>query len=68
MYNDNEVLEYKKGPIVTIIILGILLVLSGFFLSTETAFSSINLIRVKQYSKSLKKDLPKRQKSFENTR
>ena len=50
------------GPIVTIIILGILLVLSGFFSATETAFSSVNVIRIKQYAKSSKKKLSKKAK------
>lgn len=50
------------GPIFTIIFLGILLVLSGFFSSTETAFSSVNIIRIKQYAKSSKKKLARKSK------
>ena len=50
------------GPIFTIVILGILLILSGFFSSTETAFSSINIIRIKQYAKSSKKKLARKSK------
>ena len=50
------------GPIFTIIILGILLVLSGFFSSIETAFSSVNTIRIKQYTKSSKKKIAKKSK------
>ena len=38
------------GPIVTIIILGILLVLSGFFSSTETAYSCANRIKLRSLS------------------
>lgn len=52
----------QMGPIVTIIVLGILLVLSGFFSATETAFSSANIIRIKQYTKSSKKKLAKKAK------
>lgn len=48
--------------IVTIIILGILVVLSGFFSSIETAFSSVNIIRIKQYAKSTKKKLSRKAK------
>lgn len=51
------------GTIATIIVLGVLLILSGFFSSTETAFSSVNKIRIKQYSKSTKKKISKRAKS-----
>lgn len=51
------------GQITTIIILGILLVLSGFFSSTETAFSSINEIRMKQYAKSSKKKMSRKAKT-----
>lgn len=50
------------GTIATIIVLGVLLVLSGFFSSTETAFSSLNIIRIKQYARSSKKKLSKRAK------
>lgn len=50
------------GLITTIIVLCILLILSGFFSSTETAFSSINTIRLKQFSRSSKKKLAKRAK------
>lgn len=50
------------GVVTTIIILGILLFLSGFFSSTETAFSSINIIRMKQYAKSSKKKLARKAK------
>jgi len=50
------------GTITTIIVLGILLLLSGFFSSTETAFSSINAIRIKQYAKSSKKKLARKAK------
>lgn len=50
------------GPIVTIIVLGVLLVLSGFFSSTETAFSSVNVIRMKQYAKSSKKKVSRKAK------
>ena len=50
------------GPIVTIIVLGVLLILSGFFSSTETAFSSANTIRIKQYAKSSKKKISKKAK------
>lgn len=46
----------------TIIVLGILLILSGFFSATETAFSSVNVIRMKQYAKSSKKNLSKKAK------
>lgn len=51
------------GLITTIIVLGILLILSGFFSSTETAFSSLNKIRIKQYSRSSKKKLAKKAKA-----
>ncbi len=50
------------GPIITIIVLGILLILSGFFSATETAFSSVNIIRMKQYAKSSKKNVSKKAK------
>lgn len=50
------------GPIITIIVLGILLILSGFFSATETAFSSVNIIRMKQYAKSSKKNISKKAK------
>lgn len=50
------------GTVTTIIVLGILLFLSGFFSSTETAFSSINIIRIKQYSKSSKKKVARKAK------
>jgi len=50
------------GTITTIIVLGILLILSGFFSSTETAFSSVNVIRIKQYAKSSKKKLARKAK------
>ena len=44
------------------IVLCICLVLSGFFSATETSFSSINEIRIKQYARSTKKKLSKRSK------
>lgn len=50
------------GPIITIIVLGILLIISGFFSATETAFSSVNIIRIKQYAKSSKKNVSKKAK------
>lgn len=48
--------------ITTIIVLGVLLILSGFFSATETAFSSLNTIRIKQYSRSSKKKLARKSK------
>lgn len=48
------------ASITTIIVLGILLILSGFFSSMETAFSSANVIRLKQYGKSSKKKLARK--------
>jgi CBS domain containing-hemolysin-like protein len=50
------------GSITTIIVLGILLILSGFFSSTETAFSSMNVIRIKQFAKSTKKKVSRKAK------
>lgn len=50
------------GLITTIIVLIILIILSGFFSSTETAFSSINEIRLKQYAKSSKKKISRKAK------
>ena len=50
------------GSITTIIVLGVLLILSGFFSATETAFSSVNTIRLKQYARSSKKKLARRAK------
>ena len=50
------------GVVTTSFILGVLLVLSGFFSSTETAFSSMNVIRIKQYAKSSKKKLCRKAK------
>lgn len=50
------------GTITTIIILGVLLILSGFFSATETAFSGLNTIRLKQYSRSSKKKLSRKAK------
>ena len=50
------------GPIITIIVLGILLIISGFFSATETAFSSVNIIRIKQYARSSKKNVSKKAK------
>lgn len=55
------------GSIVIIIILCVLLILSGFFSSSETAFSSVNLIRLKQYSKSSKKRVSQRAKKVLKT-
>lgn len=48
--------------ITTSIILIILIILSGFFSSIETAFSSVNIIRIKQYAKSSKKKLSRKAK------
>ena len=48
--------------ITTSIILIILIILSGFFSSIETAFSSVNIIRIKQYAKSSKKKLSRSSK------
>lgn len=50
------------GTITTIIILGVLLILSGFFSATETAFAGLNTIRLKQYSRSSKKKLSRKAK------
>ena len=50
------------GSVTTVIVLGVLLILSGFFSATETAFSSLNIIRIKQYSRSSKKKLAKKAK------
>lgn len=48
--------------IIICILLAVCLILSGFFSATETAFSSINEIRIKQYAKSTKKTLSRRAK------
>lgn len=48
--------------IIMCVLLGICLILSGFFSATETAFSSINEIRIKQYAKSSKRKLSKKAK------
>lgn len=50
------------GMITTIIVLAILLILAGFFSSTETAFSSLNVIRIKQFSRSSKKKVSRKAK------
>lgn len=50
------------GSIGIVIVLGVLLILSGFFSATETAFSSINIIRIKQYSRSSKKKMSRKAK------
>lgn len=50
------------GSITTVIVLVILLILSGFFSSIETAFSSVNTIRIKQYAKSSKKKVSRKAK------
>ena len=48
--------------IIICVLLGICLIFSGFFSATETAFSSVNEIRIRQYAKSSKKKLSKRAK------
>ena len=48
--------------IIMCIVLAACLILSGFFSATETAFSSINEIRMKQYTRSTKKKLSRRSK------
>lgn len=48
--------------IVMCVLMAICLILSGFFSATETAFSSINEIRIKQYSRSTKKKLSRKAK------
>ena len=40
------------GPIITIIVLGVLLILSGFFSSTETAYSCANRIKLRSLATS----------------
>ncbi len=50
------------SSIITIITLGVLLVIAGCFSAVETSFSSLNLIRIKQYAKSSKKKTAKRAK------
>jgi CBS domain containing-hemolysin-like protein len=44
------------------VLLFVCLILSGFFSATETAFSSINEIRIKQYARSTKKKLSRNAK------
>ena len=48
--------------VIMCVILIVCLLLSGFFSATETAFNSINEIRMKQYAKSTKKKLSKNAK------
>lgn len=52
--------------IILCVLLIVCLILSGFFSTTETAFSSINEIRIKQYAKSSKKKLSKKAKNVLN--
>jgi len=48
--------------IIMCIVLVVCLFLSGFFSATETAFSSINIIRMKQFTRSTKKKISRRAK------